>query len=133
IAIQQSGAVISHDQLPEVQAVDVHVLQLFQNLLGNAIKYHGDGKPEVHVSVSPQTDYWLFCVRDNGIGIDPEYGTKVFGLFRRLHGSRHSGSGVGLALCKRIVERYGGRIWLESEKGRGTKFFFTLPVVAAHG
>jgi len=104
------------------------MLQLFQNLVGNAIKYAGAASPEVYVSATRQEGAWLFSVRDNGIGIDPQYKQQIFGLFRRLHrNDEYEGTGVGLAICQKIVERYGGRIWVESELGRGADFRFTLP------
>ncbi|HTM49240.1 MAG TPA: ATP-binding protein [Bryobacteraceae bacterium] len=125
--IHQTGAVVTHDDLPPVRAAEIHVLQLFQNLIENGIKYRGASVAEVHLSARRDGDFWIFCVTDNGIGIEPEYLTKIFGLFKRLHGSRYSGTGIGLALCSRIVDRYDGRIWVESVPGRGSKFFFTLP------
>ena len=104
------------------------MLQLFQNLVGNAIKYVGKTPPHVHVSATRQEDAWLFSVRDNGIGIDPQYKEQIFGLFKRLHRhDEYDGTGVGLAICQKIVERYGGRIWVESELGQGADFRFTLP------
>ena len=104
--------------------------QLFQNLIGNAIKYRSEDRaPEVHIGAERQDGYWVFTVRDNGIGIQPEFKEQIFGLFSRLHNAdRYAGTGIGLAICQRIVERYHGRIWVESEPGRGSDFHFTLPV-----
>jgi signal transduction histidine kinase len=104
--------------------------QLFQNLIGNAIKYcRPDVRPVIDVQARRDNDYWLFSVRDNGIGIESDYKERIFGLFKRLHtGDEYSGTGIGLAICQRIVERYRGRIWVESEPGKGSTFFFSLPV-----
>lgn len=129
-AIAESGAKITSDSLPTVRVHGMHVQQLFQNLVGNAIKYRSpDRVPEIHISVERQGEWWLFAVADNGIGIAPEYKETIFGLFKRLHhGTEYSGSGIGLAICQRIVDRYDGRIWVESEPGRGSIFRFTLPI-----
>ena len=107
----------------------MHLQQAFQNLVGNAIKYRSpDRQPLVYVGVERQDGYWLFAVSDNGIGIDPEYKENIFGLFKRLHTSdEYSGTGIGLAICQRIVDRYHGRIWVESEPGHGSIFRFKLP------
>ena len=127
-AIVQSGACVTHDRLPAVRIGTTHFQQILQNLIGNAIKYRGDAPPRIHVSAREQDGAWLFSVQDNGIGIDPQYHEQVFGLFKRLHaGATYSGTGIGLAICKKLVERYGGRIWLQSERGQGTTFFFTVP------
>jgi light-regulated signal transduction histidine kinase (bacteriophytochrome) len=106
-----------------------HLQQLFQNVIGNAIKYRGHESPRVHVTAARQPGYWVFSIVDNGIGIAGEYHEHVFGLFKRLHTTlEYSGTGIGLAICKRIVEQYHGRIWVESELGKGSTFRFTLPV-----
>ncbi len=126
-AIEESGASITHDPLPEVCADQMQLVQVFQNLIGNAIKYHGTSAPRIHVGAEQTDDAVVFCVSDNGMGIRPEYHDRIFEVFRRLHGSEIPGAGLGLALCKRIVENHGGRIWVESEPGRGSIFRFTLP------
>ena len=116
--------------LPAVRAYDVHLMQLFQNLIGNALKYRSAAPPVIEISASADTESgrWLFSIRDNGIGIAPRFHEQVFGLFKRLYSAQeYPGTGIGLAICQKLVERYGGRIWLESEEGCGTTFFFTLP------
>jgi PAS domain S-box-containing protein len=125
--IRETGAIVSHDDLPFVAVDETSLVQLFQNLIGNAIQYRSAETPGVHVSAARQTDGWLFSCRDNGIGIEPSYQFEIFKAFKRLHGSERPGSGIGLAVCKRIVERYKGRIWVESAPGQGSTFFFTLP------
>jgi len=127
---EESGAMVTHDPLPTVLADATQLLQVFQNLLGNAIKFRTTVRPTVHISAERQEDAWRFAVRDNGIGIEPQYAERIFVLFQRLHTRRqHPGTGIGLALCKKIVERHGGRIWVESALGQGATFFFTLPHV----
>ena len=129
-AIAESGAAVTSDKLPVLRAHGTHLRQLFQNLIGNAIKYRSEDRtPTVHIGAERQDGYWVFTVRDNGIGIPPEFKEQIFGLFTRLHNAdRYAGTGIGLAICQRIVERYHGRIWVESEPGRGSEFRFTLPV-----
>jgi PAS domain S-box-containing protein len=128
-AIMESGATVTCGPLPKLRAHGIHVRQLFQNLIGNAIKYRSDDRaPAVHVTADRQDGSWLFTVCDNGIGIKPEFKEQIFGLFSRLHNDdRYAGTGIGLAICQRIVERDGGRIWVESEPGRGSAFHFVLP------
>ncbi|HEX4594977.1 MAG TPA: ATP-binding protein [Bryobacteraceae bacterium] len=128
-AIQESGAsIVSHD-LPMLPVHAVHLQQLLQNLIGNAIKYRSDTAPKIEISARRSAQEWIFHIKDNGIGIDPQYAKQVFGIFKRLHSSEsYSGTGIGLAICQKIVERYGGRIWVESELGKGATFCFTLPV-----
>ncbi len=129
-AIEESGAVLTSDRLPLLHAHHAHFQSLFQNLIGNAIKYRGQQPPRIHVSAQELDGKMRFAVSDNGIGIDPEYHSQIFEVFRRLHGRKIPGTGVGLAICQRVVERYGGRIWVESRAGQGATFFFTLPNIA---
>jgi PAS domain S-box-containing protein len=127
--IIESGASVTYDSLPAVRIHATHLRQLFQNLIGNAIKYRSpDRAPAIHVSAERKNGSWAFSVRDNGIGIEPEYYKFIFGLFKRLHTEdEYSGTGLGLAICQRIVERYHGRIWVESEPGQGSTFRFEVP------
>jgi light-regulated signal transduction histidine kinase (bacteriophytochrome) len=127
VAIGQSGAIITSDALPTVAAEEVLVMQLFQNLISNSIKYRSEETPRIHVSAEKVDEGWLIAVRDNGIGIDAQDTDRVFGMFKRLHGSNIPGSGIGLAVCRKVVERQGGRIWVDSEAGKGSTFKFTLP------
>ncbi len=126
-AIAESGAVITSDPLPALLAEEVLWVQLFQNLISNAIKYRGKQIPRIHVSAEREGEGWRFAMRDNGIGIRAEDSVRVFGMFKRLHGSEIPGTGIGLAICKKVVERHGGRMWVESEPGRGATFKFTIP------
>lgn len=126
-AIQENAAVITSNVLPTVLADEVLLVQLFQNLISNSIKYRGDASPAVHVSAEAGSPGWIFSVRDNGIGIDPKDADRVFGMFKRLHGAEIPGTGLGLALCRKAVERLGGRIWVESSLGSGATFKFTIP------
>jgi two-component system CheB/CheR fusion protein len=130
-AIAESGAIVTSGPLPTLAAEEVMLIQLFQNLISNSIKYRGEETPRIHVSAERGAEGWLFSVRDNGIGIDPQYTDRVFGMFKRLHGSEIPGTGIGLAICKKVVERQGGRIWVESEAGRGATFKFTVPSTPA--
>jgi signal transduction histidine kinase len=125
--IQESGAEITHSSLPEIEGEPSLIVQLFHNLIGNAIKFRGDEPPRVEVAARRAPREWVFSVRDNGIGIDAAEVESIFTIFKRLR-PEIPGSGVGLALCRKIVERHGGRIWLESEPGRGSTFHFSLPV-----
>jgi two-component system, chemotaxis family, sensor kinase Cph1 len=128
-AIKHSGAQITHDPLPSIVADHAQLVQVFQNLVGNAIKYRSAKIPLIHVSaVKNRSNEWMFLVRDNGIGIAPRHFERIFLFFQRLHGPEEfEGSGIGLAICKKIVERLGGRIWVESQPGEGAVFYFTLP------
>jgi light-regulated signal transduction histidine kinase (bacteriophytochrome) len=129
-AVIETGARITHDPLPEVTADEIHLSQVLQNLLSNALKYRSNAVPEIHVSARPGSGEWIFSVRDNGVGIEPQHYDKIFRVFQRLHGREYPGVGVGLATCRRIVERYGGRIWVDSTPGMGSTFLFTMPAVA---
>jgi len=130
VAIEETGAVITHDPLPTVRGDLVQLTQVFQNLIGNAIKFHGQAAPRIHVGAHQRNGDWLFSVRDNGIGIEPKHFARIFEIFQRLH-TRHeyAGTGMGLAICKKIIERHGGKIWVESTSGKGSTFLFTLPVM----
>jgi signal transduction histidine kinase len=128
VAIAESEAIVTHDPLPTVMGDETQLIQLFQNLIGNAIKFRRQEGPQVHVLAVEGDNEWAFEVRDNGIGIEPEYFERIFTIFQRLHArSEYPGTGIGLAVCKKIVERHGGRIWVKSEPGIGTTFHFTIP------
>jgi chemotaxis family two-component system sensor kinase Cph1 len=128
VTIEETGAVVTHDSLPTVTADDSLLGQLFQNLIGNAIKFRGNEPPFIHISASRNGSGWTFSIRDNGIGIAPEDAERIFVIFQRLHRrEEYPGTGIGLAVCKKIVEYHGGRIWVESELGKGATFYFTLP------
>ncbi len=127
--IQEANAIITHDPLPTVMADSTQLMQLFLNLVGNAIKFRSDKPPEIHISASRLEDEWLFSVQDNGIGIDPRFSDRIFVIFQRLHTrDEYPGSGMGLAICKKIIECHRGRIWVESQLGEGATFYFTIPV-----
>jgi signal transduction histidine kinase len=157
MAIEETGAVITHDPLPTMMGDESQLVQLFQNLIDNAIKFRGKETPHIHISAthesrktmddgretidqlrtarlsSPKSQLselkegWVFSVRDNGIGIDPQDKERIFTIFQRLHGRDYSGTGIGLSICKRIIERHGGKIWVESEPEKGSTFYFTIP------
>jgi signal transduction histidine kinase len=128
VRINAETAIISHDSLPTILADESQMVQVMQNLIGNAIKFHGAEQPRVHVSFQDDGTEWRFSIQDNGIGIDPKFKDKIFIMFQRLHTrNEYEGTGIGLAICKKIVERHGGRIWFDSRPGSGTTFYFTIP------
>lgn len=127
-AIKENNAQITHDSLPTITADRMQINQLIQNLIVNAIKFQGEKSPKVHISAQELEMEWLFRISDNGIGIDPKHQDQIFKIFKRLHSrEEYHGTGIGLSICKRIVERHGGQIWVESEVGKGSKFYFTIP------
>jgi PAS domain S-box-containing protein len=127
--IKGNNATISHDYLPEVMANSTQMVQVFQNLIINGIKFHGEEPPKIHIAAEKKASEWVFSVQDNGIGIDPQYSERIFEIFKRLNGrERYPGTGIGLSICKKIIEGYGGRIWVKSELGKGSTFYFTLPI-----
>jgi signal transduction histidine kinase len=129
--IKESGAIVTYDPLPQVMADQMQIVQVFQNLISNAIKYRSSQPPRIHISADLDGSDRVFSVRDNGIGFKQEYADRIFGLFKRLHGREVPGTGIGLANCRKIMERHGGRIWAVSEEGKGATFFFTLAVAAS--
>jgi light-regulated signal transduction histidine kinase (bacteriophytochrome) len=127
--IEDTAGEVTHDDLPTIAGERSQLAQLLQNLISNGIKYHGDQPPRVHVSAQWQDGVWTIAVRDEGIGIDAKYHEKIFEIFRRLHTEQeYSGTGIGLAVCRRIVHRHGGQMWLESQPGEGCTFYFSVPV-----
>lgn len=127
-AIAESGAKVTYNSLPTLPADDTQMVQLFQNLIANAVKFRGEQSPRIEITAEQAEGNWKFAVKDNGIGIDPRYSDRIFMIFQRLHNRReYPGTGIGLALCKKIVDRHGGKIWVESEPGQGSTFLFTLP------
>jgi signal transduction histidine kinase len=128
--IEETGSVVTHDELPTVLADKTQLVQLFQNLISNAIKFRSNEQPRVHVHADHKENEWIFSIKDNGIGIDPRYEDRIFEVFQRLHGrGQYSGTGIGLAICKKIVERHGGSIRVQSEEGTGATFYFSLPEI----
>jgi light-regulated signal transduction histidine kinase (bacteriophytochrome) len=129
VAIQESNATITHDPLPTIRADPTQMRQVLQNLIGNAIKFHAERKPAVHVSARRDQDRWVFWVRDNGIGIEADLIDKLFVIFQRLHSpDKYPGTGIGLAVAKKIIVRHGGNIWVESVPGQGSTFYFSVPI-----
>jgi light-regulated signal transduction histidine kinase (bacteriophytochrome) len=126
-AIEENRAAVSHDPLPELYCDPNQISYAFASLMENAIKFRSEHQPEIHVSAAEKKNDWIFSVRDNGIGIDPRYSDRIFGMFRRIHNEGYPGAGVGLAIARQIIEQHGGRIWVESRPGRGATFFFSLP------
>jgi len=127
-AIDDSAAVVTHDALPTVDADGRQLMQLFQNLIGNALKFKGSEPPRIHVGAIEDKSGWTFTVADNGIGIDPQYFERIFMVFQRLHNkTEYAGTGIGLAICKKVVDRHGGRIWVESQPAQGSTFYFSFP------
>jgi light-regulated signal transduction histidine kinase (bacteriophytochrome) len=128
VALIESRTVVTHDPLPTVMGDEIQLIQLFQNLIGNAIKFRREERLQVHISAVPREKEWVFSINDNGIGMESEYFERIFTLFQRLHSkSEYPGTGIGLAVCKKIVERHQGRIWVESTIGVGSTFHFTIP------
>jgi PAS domain S-box-containing protein len=129
VAIAESEAAVTHDPLPVVRGDEIQLQQLFQNLISNALKFRSEAPPHICIKVQPVDGQWLFSVQDNGIGFEQQFADRIFVIFQRLHSrEEYSGTGIGLAICKKIVERHGGRIWAESEPGQGSTFYFTLPM-----
>ena len=128
VRISESSATITHDPLPAVWADKTQLGQLFQNLLGNALKFRSELPPQIHIGVTYDNGYVRFSMQDNGIGIEPKYADRIFTVFQRLHTmADYEGTGIGLAICKKIVEQHNGQIWFESKHNEGTTFYFTLP------
>ncbi|MEW5820806.1 MAG: ATP-binding protein [Cyanobacteriota bacterium] len=133
-SIEKAEAIITYDNLPEIFADPTQMIQLFQNLIGNAIKFKGENPPEVHISAYQSGEEWIFSVKDNGIGISSEFFDRIFVIFQRLHNiDEYSGTGIGLSVCKKIVERHGGKIYVESELEKGSKFIFSFPIHTLKG
>jgi signal transduction histidine kinase len=127
-SLEENHAVLTHDAMPTITADPSQMISLFQNLIDNAIKFRGEERPRIHISAERKEEGWVFSVRDNGIGIDSEDSEKIFGMFQRLHSSAaYPGTGIGLATCRKIVESHGGKIWVDSEPGKGSTFYFTIP------
>lgn len=128
VSILESGAIVTNDSLPTVNGDKSQLVSVFQNLIGNGIKYRGNQRPRLHVSAVESGEEWLFSFSDNGIGIEAQYADRIFVIFQRLHGNtEYSGTGIGLAICRKVIERHGGRIWVESKPQKGSTFYFTLP------
>ena len=127
-AIEEAGASVTYDALPTIEADDLQLTQLFQNLIGNALKFRSASVPRIQISAKEKEHEWQFSVHDNGIGIEAQYFERIFMVFQRLHNKgEYPGTGIGLAICKKVVERHGGRIWVESRPADGSAFHFTLP------
>ena len=127
--IEDNNAIVTYDPLPLIYANEYQMVQLFQNIIGNGIKYHGENKPKIHISVEKEDEEYIFSVKDNGIGIDQQHLERIFTIFQRLHTrEEYAGTGIGLAITQRIIQQHSGKIWAESELGKGTTFFFTIPI-----
>ena len=127
-SIMENNAQITHDPLPTIIGDPSQINQLLQNLIANAIKFHGDEPPKIHISAEESGDEWIIGVSDEGIGIDPDHQEQIFRIFKRLHTrEEYAGTGIGLAICKRIIDKHNGKIWVESELGKGSNFYFTIP------
>ncbi|HSP86494.1 MAG TPA: ATP-binding protein, partial [Ignavibacteriaceae bacterium] len=131
--LKDNNAIVTHDPLPIIYANDQQMVQLFQNLIANAIKYRGKKNPEIHISADKVNNAYIFSVKDNGIGIDQQHLERIFTIFQRLHTlEKHEGSGIGLAISQKILEQHGGKIWAESQLGKGTTIYFTIPENTDH-
>jgi light-regulated signal transduction histidine kinase (bacteriophytochrome) len=129
VEIEKSCTIVTHGQLPTLLADHIQIIQLFQNLIGNSIKFRREEPPHIHVSAERKEKEWVISISDNGIGMDPKHSTSIFDIFQRLHdSSKYPGNGIGLAICKKIVENHGGRIWVESTPGKGSTFKFAIPI-----
>jgi light-regulated signal transduction histidine kinase (bacteriophytochrome) len=128
IAIRENEAVIEHDDLPQVFGDEGQLVQVFQNIIGNAVKFHGKEPPRITVRAELQGAEWVFSIKDNGIGIEPQFFERIFLVFQRLHGNEYPGTGIGLSIARKIILRHGGRMWPESQPGQGSTFYFTVPV-----
>jgi len=128
VAIREAGAVIDHDDLPQVIGDEGQLIQVFQNVIGNAVKFHGEEPPRICIDAKLVGDEWVFSVKDNGIGIDPQFFERIFLVFQRLNGTDYPGTGIGLSIARKVVQRHGGRMWLESQPGQGSTFYFTVPI-----
>ena len=128
VAIREAGAVVEHGELPRVIVDEGQMVQVVQNLVGNAVKFHGETPPVVRVDSVRKDGDWVFSVKDNGIGIDPQFFERIFLVFQRLNGTDYPGTGIGLSIARKVVQRHGGRMWLESQPGQGSTFYFTVPI-----
>ena len=128
VKIEENQVKITHETLPKIDADELQMIQLLQNLIENSIKYRSEKSPEIHISAKKDDDDWIFAVKDNGIGFDPKHGDHIFLIFKRLHtNEEYEGTGIGLAIIKRIVQRHYGRVWAKSELGKGSTFYFSIP------